>query len=81
MTVTVQFWAQCARVTGQREVRVDLPAGASIATLLTEVYARWPELSAFNKTLIVAVGLEWAGREQVLKDGDSVMLAPPVAGG
>jgi molybdopterin converting factor small subunit len=81
MTVTVQFWAQCARVAGQRETRVELPDGATVAALLANVYARWPELSAFDKTLIVAVGLEWAKREQALKDGDSVMLAPPVAGG
>ncbi|MBI5393879.1 MAG: MoaD/ThiS family protein [Verrucomicrobia bacterium] len=81
MTVTVQFWAQCARVAGRREARVDLPAGATVALLLKEVYARWPELSAFDKTLLVAVGLEWANRGQALKDGDGVMLAPPVAGG
>ena len=81
MTITVQFWAQCARVVGQRETRVELPASATVAALLENIYVQWPELQAFDKTLLVAVGLEWAKREHVLKDGDSVMLAPPVAGG
>lgn len=81
MTVTLQFWAQCARVAGQREARMELPAGATVAALLEEVWGRWPELQAFDKTLLVAVGLEWAKRDHALKDGDSVMLAPPVAGG
>jgi molybdopterin converting factor small subunit len=81
MTVTVQFWAQCARITSRRDARMDLPAGATVAALLKAIYARWPELSAYDKTLIVAVGLEWAKREQGLKDGDRVMLAPPVSGG
>lgn len=81
MTITVQFWAQCARVAGRREARVELPAGATVAALLEQVYTLWPELQPFDTTLLVAVGLEWAKREQVLKDGDNVMLAPPVAGG
>jgi molybdopterin converting factor small subunit len=81
MTIPGQFWAQCARITGQREVRMELAAGANIAALLEKVYARWPGLSAFDKTLMIAVGVEWAMRDQVLNDGASVMLAPPIAGG
>lgn len=81
MTITVQFWAQCARVAGQREGRVELPANATVSTLLESVYGRWPALRAFDKTLLVAVDLEWANRDQTLKNGDCVLLAPPVAGG
>jgi molybdopterin synthase catalytic subunit len=42
MTITVQFWAQCARAAGQREAPVELPAGATVASLVKGVFARWP---------------------------------------
>ena len=81
MTVTVQLWGQFARIADQRELRLDLPAGATTGSLLKAIYARWPQLAALDKSLLVAVGLEWVNRDQPLKDGDRVSLAPPVAGG
>jgi sulfur carrier protein ThiS len=61
--------------------RVELPAGATVADL---VAALAPELGLEPERLAgvaVASGGEVVGRDHALRDGESVTLLLPVAGG
>jgi len=53
----------------------------TVATLLGEVYDRWPALAAWDAQLLVAVDLTYATRETALLPGQEVALMPPVQGG
>lgn len=60
---------------------LDLPAGSTVADLLARLYADHPKMQGWDKTLLVAIGLEFAGRGQELHEGDEVSVMPPVQGG
>ena len=62
---------------------VELPEGATVATLLELLRARLPERApkeAF-RGIAVSVNAEYAQAGQILYDGDEVGLLPPVSGG
>ena len=62
---------------------VELPEGATVATLLELLRARLPENAPEEAFRGIAVGVnaEYAQAGQILHDGDEVGLLPPVSGG
>jgi molybdopterin synthase catalytic subunit len=58
---------------------VTLPAGATVADLLSEVARRHPYAQLAG--IAVGVNSEYAQANQPLRDGDEVGLLPPVSGG
>jgi molybdopterin synthase catalytic subunit/molybdopterin converting factor small subunit len=81
MTVTVQFFSFLRQLGAADELRVELPEPATVGDLLAELYRGRPKLAALDKTMLVAVGVEFAGRSDPLRDGDVVSLMPPLQGG
>ncbi len=81
MKVTVQFFSFLRQLTGQTEMPVELPAGATVADLLATLYRQHPRLREAEKTTLIAVGVEFAKSGEKLKDGDVVSLMPPLQGG
>jgi molybdopterin synthase catalytic subunit/molybdopterin converting factor small subunit len=81
MKVTVQFFSFLRQLVEQKELTLELPAAATVGDLLTEVYGRFPRLREAEKTTLVAVGVEFAKRENRLTEGVVVSLMPPLQGG
>ncbi len=81
MTVRVQFWSYFKDLTGCGQASEELPVAATIGDLLQRLQARFPKLIAMQNSTLIAVGVEYQGRDYVLKDGDEVSLFPPVQGG
>jgi MoaD family protein len=81
MTVRVQFWSYFKDLAGCAETTATLPDGATIADLLRDLHARFPNLAAAEKSTLIAVGVDYQPRDYQLKDGDEVSLFPPVQGG
>jgi len=81
MKVTIQFFSFLRQLVGCNELQIDLPAHASVADLLAELHCRFPRLREAERTTLVAVGVEFAKRDDRLKDGDVVSLMPPLQGG
>lgn len=78
MTLTVLLFASWADALGS-SVTVELPAGATVASLLAELGGR-----ARGKSLpkpAVAVNQAYARSDTVLAATDEVAIIPPVAGG
>jgi molybdopterin synthase catalytic subunit len=60
---------------------LQLPAGATVATLLDHFRAKAPRQEQIWTSLAVAVNQEYAAPAHPLADGDEVALLPPVSGG
>ena len=81
MRITIQFWSYFKDLTGCAQASEELPPGATIGDLVQRLQARFPKLIAMQNSTLIAVGVEYQGRDYVLKEGDEVSLFPPVQGG
>lgn len=81
MNVTVQFFSFLRQLAGQNETQLELPAPATVADLLERLYSQFPRLREAEKTTLIAVGVEFTTRKNVLREGDVVSLMPPLQGG
>ena len=81
MTVRIQFWSYFKDLTGCAQAGEELPDGATIGDLVQRLHDRFPKLIAMQNSTLIAVGVEYQGRDYVLKEGDEVSLFPPVQGG
>lgn len=81
MTVRVLFFSVLRDVAGADEVPVKLPPGATVADLLGELFARWPKLQEWDKSLLIAVDQYYAKRDGALHEDAEVAIMPPVQGG
>jgi MoaD family protein len=81
MQIRVQFWSYFKELTGCTQATEELVEKATIADLLQRLHARFPKLVSMQNSTLIAVGVEYQGRDYVLKAGDEVSLFPPVQGG
>ena len=81
MKIETQFFSRLRDLAGANQLVFELPEGATINDLLAQIYADHPAIQGWDKTLLVAVGLEFAERAQTLHEGEVVSVMPPVQGG
>jgi molybdopterin converting factor small subunit len=81
MKVQVQFFSGLRDLAGVSELELDVPDGTRGADLLELLYSRTPGLRDWDKSILVAAGLEFVGRDYVLQSGDQISIMPPVQGG
>jgi len=81
MSVTVTFYSYFKDLTGCTATAETLAEGSSLGDLLKQLAARFPKLGVMQKSMLVAVGVDYQDRSYVLKNGDEVSLFPPVQGG
>ena len=60
--------------------QLEIEEGVSVEKLRILLQVKYPNLSNY-KNFSVAVNMEYASDDVVLKIGDSVALIPPVSGG
>jgi molybdopterin converting factor small subunit len=81
MSVTVCFYSYAKDLTGCAQTTEALAEGAKLGDLFAQLAKRFPKLTAMEKSLLLAVGVEYQPRSYVLKEGDEVSIFPPVQGG
>jgi len=81
MNVHVNFYSYFRELTGTDRHTEVLPAGANVDGLYQRLITRFPKLEAMRNSTLIAVGVEYQGRDYVLTEGDEVSLFPPVQGG
>jgi molybdopterin converting factor small subunit len=79
--VQVQFFSRLRDLAGRSEMDLDVPAEGTAADLLELLYSRTPALREWDKSILVASGVEFVGRDYVLKADDQISIMPPVQGG
>ncbi len=82
ITVKVRLFSGIRHMFGDaKHVALELPAGASVATLKDVMVQQYPVLEGFMTTYVIAVEEEMQDASHVLHDGDTVDLIPPISGG
>jgi len=77
----MRLFAAHRQIAGSREVRIELPDGATIADSWTALVALHPGLDRGTTSVRFALNGKYADRTTVLADDDEVACIPPVAGG
>ena len=80
MKLTLLSFGIAKDITGQRFREWELPAGAKVADLRTQLARQYPVLNKLS-ALRIAVNNEYAAEDMTLNEGDEVALIPPVSGG
>lgn len=81
MKVRVQFFSRLRDLAGVAEMEMDMPEKSRVADLLEVVYSRTPTFRDWDKSILVAAGVEFVGRDYVLQPNDDISIMPPVQGG
>lgn len=83
MTVNVLFFSTLQQLTGRRESRrqFDGRSEITVAEALEALYGDFPELRRWDAQILVAVDLNYARREDTVRDGQELAIMPPVQGG
>jgi molybdopterin converting factor small subunit len=81
MNVHVQFFSSLRDLAGVSEMELEVPERTRVAELLDILYSRAPALRAWDKSILVAAGVEFVGGDYILQPEDQISIMPPVQGG
>jgi len=81
MRISVSLYSRLQEVTGCAQTTESVPDGATLDDLWRQLAVRFPRLAGWERSTLIAVGVDYRPRHYVLKDGDEVALFPPVQGG
>jgi MoaE-MoaD fusion protein len=79
--ITALLFGQAREMAGAASLEMEVAQPATVASAFAVLVADHPKLAAMERSLLFAVNEEYAGREQVLNDGDQLAVLPPVSGG
>ena len=81
MKLRVLFFSVLRDITGTDELTLEVPTGATMGDLLTQIESRWPKLRDWQNSLLLALDQTYVKRTEPLHDGAEVAIMPPVQGG
>ncbi len=81
MQVSVHFYSYFKDLAGCAQTTATVGEGSTLDDLLRQLAPRFPQLMRMQYSMFTAVGVEYQGRDYVLREGDEVSLFPPVQGG
>ena len=81
MKVHVQFFSRLRDLAGTSSTELDVSDGTRVTDLLELLYSKTPALRDWDKSILVAVGVEFVERDYALQPGDEISIMPPVQGG
>ena len=81
MRVTVKLFARLRDVAGTGEIVREVPAGATVRSVWSELAAEFPEIASYERSISTAINADYAKMDEVLAEGDEVAFLPPVSGG
>lgn len=79
MAIKVKLFAALAEWSGAREVEISHHPEMNCIALWNEIKQRYPKVAPVRP--LFAINDEYVSPETPLRDGESVMLFPPVSGG
>lgn len=81
MNVRVELFGRAASQSGEREVTLEVPEGATLRDVAEALVRRLPVLDWIPGLCRPALNLEYASWSDEVAEGDEVSFIPPVSGG
>lgn len=81
ISLQVLFFGAAREIAGANEIDFTVDEGATVAQLKRQIFARYPDLERFGRSLLVAVNEQYADEKAALHPNDEVAVFPPVSGG
>jgi molybdopterin synthase catalytic subunit len=81
MRVRVLLFARLREMAGGGTMEMEVPEGTTMGELWRLLQSRNPSLRAFTSLPLMALNLEYARPETLLKGDDEIAFLPPVSGG
>ncbi|MBP0003959.1 MAG: MoaD/ThiS family protein [Cyanobacteria bacterium SBC] len=81
VTVTLKLFAAYQEAYGASELTWTFPVGTPVASVLDRCVDEHPELQAWRALTRFGINLQFVSPDTRLKEGDEVVLIPPVSGG
>jgi MoaE-MoaD fusion protein len=81
MQVRLLFFASLKDIVGSKQLRLEVPSGATVADVLSHLETSYPRLKDYRPVVLTAVNEEYVDQRTTVQDGDEVAIFPPVSGG
>ncbi len=81
MKIRIRYFASLRDIVGQGEEELNMPEGASVATVRAELLARYPDLQPIMQRCLSAVNRRYVDVETELHEDDEIVFIPPMGGG
>jgi len=81
MILDLKLFAKAKDLAGTDSLAVELPEGATVGDLRTQLHELYPAMSPFIHNLLISVGTDYAQDSQPLSPNVEVACFPPVSGG
>jgi molybdopterin synthase catalytic subunit len=81
MELEIKLFATLKDRAGQNSILIDMPAPATVQSLLSAIAIAYPALQPSLPTTLVSVNKTFAFPDTEIKAGDELALFPPVSGG
>lgn len=81
ITVRVKLFAIYQEVYQTSQLNLEFPAHTSVTEVLNCIIAPYPQLERWRDVTRFGVNLQFVSGEKILKNGDEIVLIPPVSGG
>lgn len=81
MQVKLLFFATLKDIVGSRQLNFDVPAGATVADLLSRLESTYPRMKDYRPVVLTAINEEYVDQRATIREGDEVAIFPPVSGG
>jgi molybdopterin synthase sulfur carrier subunit len=81
MKARVLFFGHLGDIAGSGEHILTLPESARVEQLHDVLFEKWPALRPHGPTLLTAVNLSYARRDDIIPPDAEVAIMPPVQGG
>ncbi len=79
--VSVLFFGILREATGAEKISLTNIEPATVESVKREVFALYPSLASYAKSIFAAVNFEYASDAAQITSGDEIAFFPPVSGG
>lgn len=79
--ITVKLFAAYQEAYGVPELILEVPSQTTVSAILAQLINEHPELNQWRNLTRFGVNLQFVDPENILQNGDEVVLIPPVSGG
>ena len=81
ISITLKLFAVYQDVLGCPDMTMELPETTTVGELCDRICSQYPDLKQWRGLTRFGINLQFVEADTLLKDGDEVVLIPPVSGG